>query len=93
MDNDFWDAPQSEDYRATIIRWLGKGLAALERPLQEMAIQNHQNVTTLSEDFQQSLCTLSSLRLNVVHELDSAAPTDEIEVRGYSNMSAGAAIT
>ncbi|KAJ5192326.1 hypothetical protein N7449_008468 [Penicillium cf. viridicatum] len=77
--DDYPEAPQSVDYRETIIQWLGMGLVSLDRPLKELGIQNQQNVTPLSNDFQQILGTLSSLRLNVVHTSESACPENEIE--------------
>jgi hypothetical protein len=89
LDDDYPEAPQSVDYRETIIQWLGTGLVSLERPLKELGIQNQQNVTPLSNVFQQVLRTLSSLRLNVVHSSDSACPENEIEVCTYSGLSTG----
>ncbi|KAJ5377358.1 uncharacterized protein N7496_004767 [Penicillium cataractarum] len=34
-------APQTENYRATLLRWLFAGLTDLPRPLKELIIQNH----------------------------------------------------
>ncbi|KAJ5857005.1 hypothetical protein N7455_007899 [Penicillium solitum] len=77
--DDYPAAPQSVDYRETIIQWLGTALVSLERPLKELGIQNQQNVTPLSNDFQRILGTLSSLRLNVAHTTDSMCPENELE--------------
>ncbi|CAI7650200.1 unnamed protein product [Penicillium viridicatum] len=79
IDDDYPEAPQSVDYRETIIQWLGTGLVSLERPLKELGIRNQQNVTPLSNDFQRILGTLSSLRLNVVHTYDDTCPGREFE--------------
>ncbi|KAJ5519987.1 hypothetical protein N7463_000440 [Penicillium fimorum] len=79
LDEDYPEAPQSIDYRETIIKWMGTALVSLKQPLKELGIQNQQNVTPLSKDFQQVLSKLSSLRLNVMHELESACPENEIE--------------
>lgn len=82
-------APQSVDYRETIIQWLGTGSVSLERPLKELGIRNQQNVTPLSNDFQRILGTLSSLRLNVAHTNNFYSPSVEIEVCTYSSLSTG----
>lgn len=79
-DDSYSEAPQSVDYRGTILRWLSAALVTLKRPLKELGIQNHQNVTPSNTDLQQVLCTLSSLRLNVLHESEPACPENEIEV-------------
>ncbi|KAJ5816271.1 hypothetical protein N7447_008504 [Penicillium robsamsonii] len=79
LDSHYLEAPQPIDYRETIIKWLGTALVSLKQPLKELGIQNQQNVTPLSKDFQQVLSKLSSLRLNVMHELVPASPEDEIE--------------
>ncbi|KAJ5800823.1 uncharacterized protein N7518_002891 [Penicillium psychrosexuale] len=80
MGGDSWFYPsQSLDYRETILEWLGTGLVSLKRPLEELGIQHQQKVTPLSEDLQQVLSTLSSLRLNVVHECDPACTEAELE--------------
>jgi hypothetical protein len=86
--SDFTDiyAPQTETYRETVLRWLFAGLTDLHQPIKELAIQNHQNLTpisrTVSNWMDEVFQTLESLRLNVVHERDFAAPEDEIEVSG-----------
>ncbi|CEJ57282.1 hypothetical protein PMG11_05980 [Penicillium brasilianum] len=76
-------APQTEEYRATLLRWLFAGLIDLPRPLKELAIQNHQNLTPISRNvsnwMDEVLGTLETLRLNVVHERDFAAPESEME--------------
>jgi hypothetical protein len=81
-------APQTEEYRATLLRWLFAGLIDLPRPLKELAIQNHQNLTPMSRKvsiwLDEVLGTLETLRLNVVHERDFAAPESEIEVMNCS---------
>lgn len=82
-------APQSVDYRETIIQWLGTGSVSLERPLKELGIRNQQNVTPLSNDFQRILGTLSSLRLNVAHTNDSTCPDNALDVCAYPNLSTG----
>lgn len=87
--DDYPAAPQSLDYRETIIQWLGTALVSLERPLKELGIQNQQNVTPLSIDFQRILGTLSSLRLNVAHTTDYMCPENELEVCTYSSPSIG----
>lgn len=78
-------APHTEKYRQTLLHWLFTGLTDLRQPLRELAIQNHQNLTpisrTVSSWMGEVLGTLESLRLNVAHECDFAAPEDEIEVR------------
>ncbi|KAJ6104256.1 hypothetical protein N7523_010576 [Penicillium sp. IBT 18751x] len=82
-DPDFADKPQTELYRRTVMQWLFAELASLDQPLKELAIQNHQNVpprnNKLTEQIGQVLQHLTSLRLNVVHELCDAAPETEIE--------------
>lgn len=89
-DGDIWaDAPQSLHYRKSIIQWLGAGLSSLKRPLKELAIQNQQNVTSLTNDYPQILSTLDSLRLNIVHEIQPACPENEIEVRRFLALSTG----
>ena len=84
MDPDFADKPQTELYRASVLRWLFAGLASMEQHLKEFAIQNLQNVSPRNKDIiaqiKRVLQGLKSLRLNVVHELDSAAPETELEV-------------
>ncbi|KAJ5210895.1 Aromatic-ring-hydroxylating dioxygenase alpha subunit [Penicillium cf. griseofulvum] len=79
MDDSWTDIPQPADYRKTIIEWLGTGLVSLKQPLKELGIQNQQNVTTPSKDLQQVLSTLSSLRMNVMHELQPSCPENELE--------------
>jgi hypothetical protein len=78
-------APQTEAYRATTLRWLFATLTDLPRPLKELAILNHQNVIPISHNvsdwMDEVFSTLESLRLNVVHERDSAAPEHDIEVK------------
>jgi hypothetical protein len=78
-------APQTERYRATILRWLFAGLTDLRQPIRELAIQNHQNMTPISRNvsnwMDEVFQTLETLRLNVVHECDFAAPENDIEVR------------
>jgi hypothetical protein len=77
--------PQTELYRATVMEWLFAELASLRRPLKELGIQNYQNVApppgTTSDQINQVLSTLTSLRLNVVHARDEAAPENDIDVR------------
>ncbi|KAJ5770383.1 uncharacterized protein N7511_002434 [Penicillium nucicola] len=80
MGDNIFEPHQSIEYRESILQWLATGLSSLKRPLEELAIQNQQNVTPLSPDFQRILSTLGSLRLNVVHEYEPAAPETEIEV-------------
>ena len=83
-------APQTEKYRATLLRWLFAGLTDLSQPLKELAIQNHQHVRPISRNFSnwmdEVLGTLESLKLNVVHERDFAAPESEIEVMDCSTF-------
>ncbi|KAJ5201648.1 uncharacterized protein N7498_006311 [Penicillium cinerascens] len=83
VDPDYADKPQTELYRATVLRWLFAGLASMEQPLKEFAIQNLQNISPRNKDIiaqiKRLLQGLESLRLNVVHELDSAAPESELE--------------
>lgn len=87
FEDDFGHAPsQSVGDRATIIEWLGTALVSLKQPLKELGIQNQQNITPLSNNFQQVLSKLSSLRLNVMHEFVPGCPEDEIEVRTYSSL-------
>jgi hypothetical protein len=66
------------------MRWLFRGLVSLQQPLKELAIQNQQNVSPLNRGIiariDQIFQKLTSLRLNIVHELDPAAPENEIEV-------------
>lgn len=90
FDDDYQHPPQSVDYRESLIRWLGAGLVSLKQPLKELGIQNHQNMTPLNPDLQQVLCTLSSLRLNVVHETEPSCIQNEIEVCTYPSLSTGA---
>ncbi|KAJ5464218.1 hypothetical protein N7475_007353 [Penicillium sp. IBT 31633x] len=75
---DWIEPAQSDEYRETIIQWLGIGLGSLRRPLKELGIQNQQNVTPISEEVEEVLNALKSLRLNVVHELEPACPENEI---------------
>lgn len=84
VEPDFADVPQTEEYRATVMEWLFSELGALQRPLKELGIQNYQNVAppkSTSDQLNQMLSTLTSLRLNVVHEQYEAAPENEIDVR------------
>jgi hypothetical protein len=81
VDDSWTFIPQPPAYRKAIIEWLGTGLVSLKQPLKELGIQNQQNVTTPSKDLQQVLSTLSSLRMNVKHQLEPACPENEIEVR------------
>jgi hypothetical protein len=78
-------APQTETYRATVLRWLFAGLTDLRRPINAVAIQNYQNLTpisrTVSNWMDEVFQRLEVLRLNVVHGCDFAAPENEIEVR------------
>lgn len=66
------------------MQWLFAELASFDQPLKELAIQNQQNVspgnTEVIRHIEQVLQNLTSLRLNVIHELDDAAPETEIEV-------------
>lgn len=77
-------APQTGKYRATLLRWLFAGLTDLPRRLKELIIQNYQSVRPISRNvsnwMDEVLGTLESLKLNVVHERDFAAPESEIEV-------------
>ncbi|KAJ5597636.1 hypothetical protein N7537_007720 [Penicillium hordei] len=36
------DKPQTELYQAIVLKWFFAGLGSLQRPLKELAIQNHQ---------------------------------------------------
>lgn len=78
-------APQAETYRQTLLRWLFAAFTDFRPPLRELAIQNHQNVIPISRNVSSWMDgvwgPLESLRLNVVHERDFAAPEDDIEVR------------
>lgn len=60
-------------------------LVSLQRPLKELAIQNHQNIApppgNILDQMDKVLSTLTSLRLHVVHETDDASPDTEISVR------------
>jgi hypothetical protein len=80
IDDDWREPPQANEYRTTLLEWLGTALASLQKPLKELGIQNQQNVTPISEELSQVLTTLKSLRLNVVHELEPPSPENEIEV-------------
>lgn len=84
------DKPQTELYRATVLRWLFAGLASMEQPLKELAIQNLQNVSPRNKgiiaQIKRVLQGLNSLRVNVVHELDPAAPETELEVRCHHSF-------
>ncbi|KGO55375.1 hypothetical protein PEX2_030790 [Penicillium expansum] len=86
FDDDYQHPPQSVDYRESLIRWLGAGLVSLKQPLKELGIQNHQNMTPLNPDLQQVLCTLSSLRLNVVHETEPSCIQNEIEKEAFQDF-------
>lgn len=44
MDPIHADKPQTELYRAIVLKWLFAGLVSLRRPLKELAIQNLQNI-------------------------------------------------
>ena len=85
VENDYADKPQTEEYRATVMKWLFAELVSLRQTLKELGIQNYQNVApppgTTSDQIKQVLSTLTSLRLNVVHETDQAAPEHDIDVR------------
>lgn len=84
VDPEYADKPQTELYRATVMKWVFRELVSLQQPLKELGIQNYQNVAPpgdTSDQLNQVLSTLSSLRLNVVHETEDAAPEYEIYVR------------
>ena len=72
------------------MQWLFAELASSSQPLKELAIQNHQNVSSGNDEvighIEQVLQKLTSLRLNVIHEIDDAAPETETEVFHNSTL-------
>lgn len=82
------DKPQTELYRTLVMKSLFTGLASLQQPLKELAIRNQQDTEpapgVLSGQIDQVLSTLESLRLNMIHESDSASPETRLYVCHYS---------
>lgn len=87
---DFVEPAQTMQYRNTVMEWVFAALASLRRPLRELGIQNYQNLAPrsgpTSDRVAKVVSGLRSLRLNVVHERDEAAPENEIEVCALSYL-------